>query len=209
MEAPRAKPFLLGITGGIGAGKSTISKVFEILEVPVYYADQQASWLMDNDEGVRDLLLGSFGKDALKDGKANKEFFRNLVFENEAERKKLNGIVHPAVGRDFKDWVDSYSDSPYLLKEAALLIESGSYKELDMLIGVFAPRDERIKRVLRRDTFRREEDVIKIISRQMPEEEMRKFCQFQIENDGTKSILEEVLNFDKSLKEHLAEKNSV
>ena len=208
MGLPPKRPFLVGITGGIGAGKSIVSKVFEVLGVPVYFADQKASLLMDSDPVLQTELIREFGEDAVNDGKANKEFFRKLVFNDEGQRKKLNAIVHPAVGKDFEIWVQGHAELPYLLKEAALLIEAGSYKELDVLIGVFAPKEERVKRVLKRDPYRSETDVRNIMDKQMEESEMRGYCQVQIENDGRKPVLEEILNFHKSLTDHLVQKEA-
>ena len=195
--------YLVGITGGIGSGKSTISKVFNILGIPVYDSDSRAKSIMEKNINVRQGLRELFGDEALKDEGINKDHLRKLVFSNEQNRKKINELVHPEVGKDFESWVKENSSAPYLIKEAALLVESGSYKNLDVLIGVFAPKDVRIERVKKRDPFRSEEDVQKIIDSQMSDEELAGYCHVQIQNDGKKAILEDLMNFDTSLRAHL------
>lgn len=206
MDPLDPKPFLVGITGGIGAGKSTVSKVFEVLGVPVYDADSRARWLMENHDSIISELKSVFGEEAYEGNRLNAEFFRQKAFNDSDWRKELNQIVHPRVGEDFKSWVRSNHRSPYLVKEAALMIESGSYKDLDLLIGVFAPKDERKKRIMKRDPFRNGEQIDKIMEAQLPEEEMRNYCQLQIENNGKEAVLEEILNFDISLRDHLSQK---
>ena len=206
MNPPDQRPFLVGITGGIGAGKSTISKVFEVLNVPVYYADDRAKWLMENHQDLVRELKKTFGEETFIGPKLNAEHLRKTAFSDSDQREKLNKLVHPRVGEDFSAWVIENNEHPYLIKEAALLIESGSYKELDLLVGVFANEEERIRRVLKRDPFRNEDQVKNIIASQMKEDEMRKYCQLQIENEGKVPVLQEILNFDLSLKDHLAQK---
>jgi dephospho-CoA kinase len=205
MANPKAL-YLVGITGGIGAGKSTIAKIFEVLGRPLYYADSRASWLMDNDRGLQDLLRDEFGSEVIIDRKANKEFLRETVFSDSDARRKLNSLVHPVVQKDFEKWQDDNQGEPYLVKEAALLIESGSYKNLDVLIGVFAGKEKRMERILERDSYRKPEDVEKIMTSQMSEKEMRPFCHIQIENNGTEPVLEEILILDSSLRNRNNEK---
>ncbi len=195
--------YLVGITGGIGSGKSTISKVFNILGIPVYDSDSRARSLMENNVNVREGLRELFGDEALKDKGINKDHLRKVVFSNQENRKKINDLVHPEVGKDFGSWVKENSSAPYLIKEAALLVESGSYKNLDVLIGVFAPKKVRIERVKRRDPFRSEDDIQKIIDSQMSDEQLAGYCHLQVQNDGKKAILEYLMNFDTSLRAHL------
>lgn len=190
------EPLKIGVTGGIGSGKSTVCKVFATLGVPVYDADSRAKALMNEDSLLRKGIIATFGEQSYTQGQLNREYLGKLVFPDPEKVKKLNQLVHPAVGRDFEKWVAKFSSLPYVIKEAALLIEAGSYKQLDQLILVTAPEDIRIQRVLQRDKHRTEQDVRNVIQRQLPEEEKRKYCQLVIENDGSQSILPFILAFD-------------
>ncbi|AFM04195.1 dephospho-CoA kinase [Bernardetia litoralis DSM 6794] len=188
----------LGITGGIGTGKSTVCKIFETLGIAVYDADIRAKMVMVTDNILKKELKKAFGEEVyLSENEINRDYLVKTVFSNQTDNSKveiLNSIVHPAVGRDYQNWYNENKDkSPYLLKEAALMFESDSYKVLDAIIVVHAPLEERIKRVLKRDSHRTEEQVKAIISKQMPENEKLKRADFVIYNDGSHSLIEQVL----------------
>src|SRR5690606_1952040 len=155
----KASPLLVGITGGIGAGKSTVAKVFAILSIPIYYADDRAKWLMGNDEELKERIIRAFGATSYTEqGTLNRAFLAEKVFSDPVNTEIINGLVHPAVAEDFRLWAEQQR-SPYVLKEAALLFESGSYKELDKVINVSSPLKVRVARVLMRDPHRSLEQV--------------------------------------------------
>lgn len=189
-------PFLVGITGGIGSGKSIVCQVFRALGIPVYDADTAAKRLMHENEALKDALQTTFGAATYQNGSLNREYLGKLVFSNPEKLARLNALTHPAVGKDFEEWVDAHATSPYAVKEAALLIESGMNAHLDLLVLVTAPTDIRIARVVKRDTHRTEQDVRLVIQRQMPEEEKQKFCQVTILNDGVHAVLPQILEID-------------
>lgn len=187
----------IGITGGIGSGKTTISRIFSALGVPVYNADNRARLVMENnDEVVRKIktLFGSLSY--LDTGKLNPRHLSSSVFNNPQKLEQLNSIVHPAVGKDFSDWLKKV-DFPYILKEAALLYEAKSYKELDKIIVVTCPEELRIKRTLERDPYRSREEVKSIIKRQLPEAEKESRADFLIANDEKAMVLPQVLSLHK------------
>ncbi len=194
------KPKLVGITGGIGSGKSLVCKIFNTLGIPSYDADSRAKALMHETQKVKSDILKTFGdKSYLEDGSLNREWMAREVFSDESKLKLLNGIVHPAVGTDFAEWVIKNQDAPWLIKEAALLFESGSYKNLDFIITVTAPESLRIKRVLTRDPHRSKSQIRDIIDKQMPESEKEARSQAVINNDEKNMVLPQVLKLFKEL----------
>ncbi|WP_186756107.1 dephospho-CoA kinase [Echinicola salinicaeni] len=195
----KPKPLLVGITGGIGAGKSTAAKIFNILGIPVYSADDRAKWLMANDQNLIVAITKAFGTGAYNtDRSLNKTFLAKEVFSDQEKTKTINKLVHPAVKIDFEDWASKQS-SPYVLKEAALLFETGSYKDLDKVINVSSPIKVRILRVLTRDPQRSEEQINAIIDRQMPDEQKNKLADFTIKNTDSKMLIPQVLKIHQSL----------
>lgn len=189
----------MGITGGIGSGKSLICKIFGCLGIPLYDADSRAKMLMTTDRILVGQIQKEFGNLSYhNDGTLNKEHLRK-AFTNPAELKKLNAIVHPRVAHDYKGWVDQHKESKYVIKEAALLIESGSARELDMLIVVTAPKKLRIQRVLKRDPHRSQLEVENIIRNQMSEQEKMAQADEVIVNDETKLVIPQVLELHERL----------
>jgi dephospho-CoA kinase len=186
-----------GVTGGIGSGKSVVCQVFRALGIPVFNADNAARYLMENDEeligGIRRLL----GDDVYTDGKLNRARVSAMVFNDREKLMQLNALVHPATIRYSRDWFDA-QHAPYVIKEAAILFESGSYKDVDVTIGVFAPVDLRIQRAMQRSQLSREE-VLSIMSRQMDEEEKMKRCDHVIINDDLTAVLPQVLELHELL----------
>ncbi len=188
----------IGITGGIGTGKSYVSKIFKALGIPFYDADQQAKSIMVSNEKLILLLKDAFGPQVyLEDGTLNRKWLSSEVFNNENKLKLLNSIVHPIVIEAGKDWANRQM-APYTLKEAALLFESGSYSLLDATILVKAPLDVRIDRVMKRDNIKREE-VLKRIANQMPEEEKEKLADYIIINDGVLPLLPQIEKIHKDI----------
>jgi dephospho-CoA kinase len=195
----RNKPFLLGVTGSIGSGKSTVCELFSLLGIPVYNADDRAKWLVSNDLSLREQITVAFGSEAFIAGEYNKTFIASIVFQSPEKLKQLNSIVHPAVGEDFEQWVKSNGNAPYLVKEAALLFDSGSASQLDAIAVVYAADELRIKRVLQRDPQRSEEQIQNIIAHQMPQEEMMKRSDFLIDNSGENLLIPQVVAINSSI----------
>ncbi|MBD2713578.1 dephospho-CoA kinase [Microvirga sp. STR05] len=186
----------IGITGGIGSGKSVVCRLFQVLGVPVYDSDFRAKWVMVNDAQLRDELLAAFGPETFDDtGQLNRAHISRLAFSDPAQLARLNALVHPAVGRDFALWsADCAAQGhAYILKEAALLYESGAYRQLDQIITVFAPLEVRQARVLHRDPHRTADDVLAIIGKQMSEEEKMQRADHLIRNDDQHLLIPQVL----------------
>lgn len=189
----------VGITGGIGSGKTTVCQIFETLGIPVYYADDRAKWLMEHDPAVKDGIIGLFGPQAYgHSGKLHRKHIAEIAFHDPSVLAKLNAIVHPAVWKDGEDWNQNQSGVPYTLKEAALLYESGGSQWLDFIIVVSAPEAIRVNRVVQRDQSTKEE-VLARISRQMPEEEKVRMADFVILNDGQQALIPQVLSIHQQL----------
>ena len=186
------KPLLVGVTGGIGSGKTTVCKVFETLGANTYYADDRAKWLMGNEENLVRQIQSLFGKESHSGGKLHREYIAAKVFKDSSLLKQLNELVHPAVARDFEEWTQENQDKNVLLKEAALLFETGSYKALDKNILVTAPEEVRVKRVISRDKHRTANDVKDIIANQLKDEEKKPMADFVIVNDGHQSVIKQV-----------------
>ena len=195
----QSKPLIVGVTGGIGSGKSTVCKVFEILGAKTYYADDRAKWLMENDPKLKSEIKGLFGESVYLDGRLDRAYIAKQVFKNDGLLKELNDLVHPAVALDVEAWVRDNKDTELLLKEAALLFETGSYKSLNKNILVTAPKETRLSRVISRDVHRTEDDIRAIMKKQLSDEEKRPLADFEIINDGRKSIIKEVLSIHKEL----------
>lgn len=191
-------PLKIGITGGIGAGKSLVSLIFETLGVPVFNADLEARSILESNPEVRDQILSLFGGEAYNGEQPNRPFLAKKVFGNEALRDKLNAIVHPAVGKAFAKWVEKHADADYILKEAAINFETGIYKSLDANILVTAPRELRIKRVVDRDATTAE-SVEKRMKAQWPDSEKRPLSDYEIVNDGSSALIPQVLAIHKDI----------
>jgi len=194
------KVLRVGITGGIGSGKTVVAKIFEVLGIPVYNADERARWIQENNQDVIKDTKALFGEDAYLNGKLNRTFISNQVFKDKEKLAQLNQIVHPKVGEDFERWAKERASYPYVLKEAALFFEAGSHKDMDLMITVVSPLDIRIKRIVKRDPQRTEEDIRSIISKQLPEEEKVKLSDFVIYNDEEHPLIPQVLNLDQMLR---------
>jgi dephospho-CoA kinase len=181
----------VGITGGIGSGKSTVCKMLEKLGVPVYYADERARYLMQHEHFLIDLIKKNFGEEVYDNGKLDRKLLASKVFNNPAQLNLLNSLVHPVVFRDTERWCEEQKEKKpaYIVKEAALLIESGSHKALAKLIVVVAPLEKRVERVSQRDSVS-EEEVLARVRNQLPEEEKLKLADYVITNNGSFEDLE-------------------
>ena len=191
----RSKPFQIGITGGIGSGKSTICKIFSCLGAPVYDADSRAKSIMTTDGILRGQIKKELGDLAyLPDGSLDREYLSRVIFENQEKRTLLNQMVHPRVAADTDRWLDQNREATYVVREAALLIESGAYLRVDKVLLVTAPEELRIKRVLARDPHRLREEVVKIMATQLPEEEKKKVADVVVYNDETQLLVPQILH---------------
>jgi dephospho-CoA kinase len=182
----------IGLTGGIGSGKSTVAKIFETLGAPVYYADEEAKRFMNTDEELKTLIKEKFGNEAYKNGELDRKYLAPIVFNDKYKLDLLNSLVHPATIRDAEQWMKKQT-THYVIKEAALLFEAGSTGQLDHVIGIFAPVEMRIKRVMDRDKISRDE-VLERMNRQIDEETKMKLCDFIITNDESQLLIPQVLN---------------
>lgn len=190
----------VGITGGIGSGKTTVCKIFEKFGIPIYYADDRAKNLMINNQEIIDKVKFIFGNNSyLKDGQLNRKHISSQAFSNPEKLKALNEVVHPAVADDTIEWHNAQQNVPYTLKEAALIVETGGHKALDKLIVVSAPQSVRIQRVMDRDNLSKSA-VLARINKQLPEEEKLKHADYIINNDGTESLLLQIWKIHLELK---------
>ena len=181
----------VGITGGIGSGKTTVCKIFQTLGIPIYYADDEAKKLYDTDAEMKQEIIAHFGEGVYKNNYFDKDVLRNLVFNDIEKLKILNSIVHPRVKKHADDWMQKQV-APYVIKEAALMIESSSNLSLDKLILVSCPLDKRIIRVIKRDHTSHNEAMNRA-NKQLSDDEKRKFCDFEIINDNAHLVIPQVL----------------
>ncbi len=180
----------IGVTGSIGSGKSTVCRMFEHLGVPVYFADLQARSLMESDQQLISEVRRHFGEDTYQNGLLDRKLLASRVFGFPEKLQLLNSLVHPAVFRDFDHWADQQHAS-YVIKEAALMFESDSYKQLDAVVCVVAPEEERIRRTMERDQISREE-VLKRMAGQWTQQDKAAASDYIIINDSDHSLIEQV-----------------
>jgi dephospho-CoA kinase len=183
----------VGITGGIGSGKTIICAAFEKLCIPVYYADPRAKALMNNDPAIRQGLIDKFGPLVYNNDGLCRDKLASIIFTNKDAIEYVNSLVHPAVAADFIKWSNLHTDKPYVMEEAALLFESGAAQHLDCVITVSAPLDIRLNRVMLRDNASPEQ-IQKRMDNQWPEEEKIRQSQFVIFNNEKESLLKQINN---------------
>ncbi len=188
----------VGLTGGIGSGKSTAARVFEQLGIPVYNSDERAKELYHSDPILKKEVVQLLGSEAYQEGQLNKAWVAERVFEDNELLSKLNALVHPAVGRDFYAWTQRNSNAPYLMKEAAILFESGAYLAMDAVVHVYAPLEIRIARVMKRDGVSRA-DVLARVDKQWTDEQRREGSQFEIVNDGRSLMVPQILSIHENI----------
>ena len=182
---------IIGVTGGIGSGKSIIGQILSTMGYPVYYSDQEAKWVMNNDPELRKELIAVFGKEAYLDNELNRTFLAEKIFTSPELKEKINQIVHPKVRKRFSDFVAN-SSSPFVFNEAAILFETGGYKDFDATILVIADKETRIQRVMQRDTITREQ-VEARMNNQWSDEQKLKLASHVISNNDRDLLVPQVL----------------
>jgi dephospho-CoA kinase len=195
---------IVGLTGGIGSGKTTVAKLFQKHGVPIYIADERARLLMERPdvvEAVQQIFTTSVINE---NGLLDRAKIKQLVFDNKTLLEQLNQVVHPRVKKDFEDWLEEHKDSPFVIKESAILFESGLETSCDLVILVVAPEEIRIERVMARDGVSKDQ-VLKIIDNQMKDEEKVGRSQYIIENNNKKTVESDIIAIirDINLKNHL------
>jgi len=190
----------IGITGGIGSGKTTVCEIFKLLGVPVFHADAEAKNLQNNDLQIRELLVNLFGKHIYSlDGMLDRKKLARLIFNDSAALANVNAIIHPAVRQSFQKWTDNHLDSSYILYEAAILLESGYATDFDRNILVLADEKLRIERVIRRDHISKVL-VKQRINNQMPDSQKIKIVDYIIENNNEKLLFPQIIELDKLIR---------
>ncbi len=196
--------FKVGVTGGMGSGKSLVCKIFQNLEIPVYEADREARRIMAEDPEIRKELIGKFGKGTFRDLKLDRRYLAERIFSDSGARLFINSLVHPKVREDFRQWVQG-QPGPYVIEEAALLFESGAWKELDFNILVMAREELRIERIMERDGLKRG-DVLARLASQIDPEEAAKMSDMRIQNDESEFLIPQVLEADRLIRRRLSKK---
>lgn len=187
-----------GLTGNIGSGKSTVARIFQALGVPVFHADQEAKNLYQDKEVLQE-VKEAFGENVLDDqGQLDKARLASIIFSDKDKLNTINAIIHPKVRQKYYDWLEQYSNVPYTLQEAAIMIESGLYKKLDKIIVVVAPQHERLQRISSRDGFDKKE-ILKRMENQFPESTLRSYANFVVENHDHQLVIPQVLEIHKTL----------
>jgi len=188
----------VGITGGIGSGKTLVCRIFKILGVPVYSADLKAKKIMDTDPEIHSRLSGYFGQEIIKEGKLDRKLLASIVFHDPKALEFINSLVHPLVRNDFDEWCRLHHESDYVIEEAAILFDTDAYKSLDFTITIAAPENLRIKRVMDRDGLDRE-TVLSRIRNQMGEKERIELADAVIINDETLLVIPQVIELHRKL----------
>ncbi len=187
----------IGLTGGLGSGKSTVAKIFETLSIPVYYADDAAKRLMNEDVALQKKIKENFGEQSYQNGILDRKYLSSHIFKDPAKLTLLNSIVHPVTIADAEKWM-AQQQTPYAIKEAALIFESGSHHRLDFVIGVSAPFKLRLQRGIERDNLPAH-SIEERINKQMDEAEKMALCDFVIYNDETQLLIPQVLKIHETL----------
>ncbi|MEP6616596.1 MAG: dephospho-CoA kinase [Ginsengibacter sp.] len=187
----------IGLTGGLGSGKSTVAAIFEVLNIPVYYSDDASKRLLNENAGIKASVIKAFGPASYPEGNPDRKYLASVVFNDEKCLKILNSILHPATLADAEDWIKKQT-APYAIKEAALIFESGSHQSLDYVIGVKAPLPLRLKRVQQRDSTD-EKDALARMNHQMDEEKKLELCDFIVVNDEQRLLIPQVLSLHQQL----------
>ncbi len=193
---------IIGITGGIGSGKSTVCTVFKLLKVPVFDADKAAKELLNTHREIKSELIHQFGRNIYtENGTIDRKKLAEIIFNDESQLKKMNQLVHPVVRDEFKKWVAKHEQYPYVIHEAAILFESNFYKMMNYTILVSAPREQRIKWVMDRDGVSRQQ-VEERMKNQMPEEEKQKLATVVLKNNNQQLLIPGIIEIDKNIRKY-------
>ncbi|WP_159470875.1 dephospho-CoA kinase [Dyadobacter sp. 3J3] len=188
----------VGVTGGIGSGKSIVCRLFACLDIPMYDADSRAKWLTNHDPAIREAVIQLLGSESYTlDGEYNRPYVSSQVFKDPDLLKKLNAIIHPAVGKDTDGWLEKNSYFPYVIKEAAIMNKAGDNNNLDFVIVVTASVELRLSRIRNRDKNRSEAEIKSIIERQISDEERDEIADFKIDNGENVALIPQVLKLHK------------
>lgn len=195
------KPLQIGVTGGIGSGKSMVCQIFSTLGVPTYEADSRAKWLMSNDQTLVQAITEHFGAESYVDGELNRPFLSQTVFHDSEKVAFMNQLVHPRVGEDYKTWVVQHSQQSYLIREAAIMLEPGYHEYLDAVVNVAASIEVRMTRVLLRDIHRDREQIEAIMGKQLSEEIRRERATHNIDNSGKRLLIPQVVRLHRAFEQ--------
>ena len=182
----------IGVTGGIGSGKSVVCQIFNTFGIPIYNADIRAKWIQNNDKDVINNIKLIFGENSYLDGNLNRYYISQIVFSDINKLKLLNEIVHPVVFKDYKEWLSENINSKYIIKESALIQDSSNLELVDELILITCPIGIRIKRIMKRDFFRNPSEIARIINNQISDENRLPWVNYKIVNDGYSSLIKSV-----------------
>jgi len=188
---------IVGLTGGVGSGKTTVANMFHDFGVPIYIADEEAKKLMATSKIIKRKLIELFGSDAYIKGELNKPYIAKTIFNDKTYLERMNAIIHPRVGTHFKKWA-AKQNAPYVIKEAAVIFENGTYKEFDYVITVTTPQDLKIQRLLKRDNTTIEK-IEAIMKNQWSDEEKIKLSDFVIVNSDLEKTIEQVAKIHKQI----------
>ncbi len=188
---------VVGLTGGIGSGKTTVANFFKDLGVPVYFADEEAKKLMHTSKEIKQQLIAAFGKETFTNGNLNRSYLASIVFNDSSKLQKLNSIVHPEVAKHFLSWVQK-QQAPYVIQENAILYENNTASNFDVIITVTSPIGEKIDRVVKRDATTKKE-VLARMNKQWDDEEKIALSDFVINNTNLKATRKQVLRIHKKL----------
>lgn len=191
MITGRKSVIKLGVTGGIGSGKTSVCRVFNVLGIPVFYADQEAREIMENEDGIIRRINTITGKNLYRDGSLNRKELATLIFNNNVLLEKVNALVHPVVVDHFNKWEKEQS-SPYVIMEAAILFESGASKYMDRIATIIAPKEERVERAVQRSGLSKEQ-VLERMRNQMDDDERVKLSDYVIHNSENDMIIPSIL----------------
>mgnify|MGYP002622212220 CR=1 FL=1 len=187
----------VGVTGGIGSGKTTVCKEFEKLGVPVFYADDVAKNIL-NSPRIVEKIEAIFGKDVVKNGQVDRKKIAAIIFSDKSKKEQLNSIIHPEVANEYTAWLNQHQNYPYTIKEAAILFETGTYKQLDKIILIIADKNTRVKRIIERDNTT-EEEVLARMKNQWTDEEKKPLADFIIENQKKSNLEQQIKEVHKAL----------
>lgn len=191
---------IIGITGGIGSGKTTACKIFQEFGVPVYYADDRAKELMTTNAVLKNKIVQAFGAKAYSGNGLDRAYLAQQIFGSKEKLSIINGLVHPAVANDFEEWLEERNGEKYVLKEAAILFESGAYQDVDITVLVIAPQDVRLERVVNRDGSSKE-DVLKRMNNQWTQERKVKLADHILNNSGTQLLIPQVMELHQNFRD--------